>query len=119
LPRPAPGNWRLSVDDANDSFELTANLGHQITRAIFFPLAESQIDNTTPQKLLPRDTGFRLKLRKSDRLLRPIERLKGVLVLPADRAYLIDVPLGKPGAARNGHGTGIQPAQYLEEEPQR
>ena len=119
LPQPAPGNWRLSVNDANDSFILAANLGHKITRAIFFPLAESQIDNTTPQKLLPRDTGFRLKLRKSDRLLRPIERLKGVLVLPADRAYLIDVPLGKPGAARNGHGTEIQPAQYLEEEPQR
>ena len=118
LPRPAPGNWRLSVDDANDSFVLTANLGHQITRAIFFPLAESQIYNTTPQKLLPRAAGFRLKLRKSDRLLRPIERLKGVLVLTADRAYLIDVPLSKPGAARNGHGTGTHPAQSFEEEPQ-
>lgn len=119
LPRPAPGNWRLRVDDANDSFELTANLGHQIRRAIFFPLAESQIDNTTPQKLLPQATGFRLKLRKSDRLLRPIERLKGVLVLTTDRAYLIDVPLNKPGAVRNGHGAGIHPAQSLEEESQR
>jgi hypothetical protein len=107
------------VDDANDSFVLTANLGHQITQAIFFPLAESQIDNTAPQKLLPRATGFNLKLQKSDRLLKPIERLKGVLVLSADRAYLIDVPFSKRGAARNGHGIGIHPAKSLEEEPQK
>jgi DsbC/DsbD-like thiol-disulfide interchange protein len=49
LPRPVPGNWRFSVADAHDSFVLTANLGHQITQAIFFPLAESQID---PVRLL-------------------------------------------------------------------
>jgi thiol:disulfide interchange protein DsbD len=100
LPRPVPGNWRFSMADAHDSFVLTANLGHQITQAIFFPLAESQIDNAAPQKLLPLAAGFRLTLRKSDQLLKPINRLRGVLVLSADRAYLIDVPLSKPGAVR-------------------
>jgi len=45
LPRPAPANWRFRVADANDSFVLSANLGHRITQAIFFPLAESQIEN--------------------------------------------------------------------------
>jgi thiol:disulfide interchange protein DsbD len=119
LPRPAPGNWRFSVDDVNDSFVLTADLGHQITQAIFFPLAESQIDNAAPQKLLPMASGFRVTLRKSDQLLKPIERLKGVLVLSADPAYLIDVPLSKPGAARNRYGIGIHPAQSLEEGPLR
>jgi DsbC/DsbD-like thiol-disulfide interchange protein len=88
LPRPVPGNWRFSVADANDSFVLGAHLGQQISWAIFFPLAESQIDNS-PQKLLPVAAGFQLTLRKSDQLLKPIDRLKGVLVL-SRRAVLFD-----------------------------
>ncbi len=119
LPRLAPANWRFRVDDAKDSFVLTANLGHQITRAIFFPLAESQIDNAAPQKLLPVAAGFRLTLRKSDRLLKPIERLKGVIVLSTDRAYLIDAVVGKLGGARNSYGIGVHQAQSFQEEPQR
>ncbi len=119
LPRPAPSNWRFRVDDANDSFVLSANLGHRITQGIFFPLAESQIDNAAPQKLLPVETGFRLRLRKSDQLLKPIGRLKGVLVLSADQAYLIDVPLGEARPARNSHGTGIQREQSFKEGPQK
>jgi DsbC/DsbD-like thiol-disulfide interchange protein len=109
LPRRAPANWKFSLTDANDSFVLTANLGHeltgqQITQAVFFPLAESQIANAVPQKLLPVACGFRLTLRKSDQLLKPIERLKGVLVLSADQTYLIDVPVSKPGAAKSSYG---------------
>lgn len=120
LPRPAPGNWRFSVADAIDSFVLSVNLGHQITghqitQAVFFPLAESQIENAAPQKLLAVAAGFRLTLRKSDQLLKPLDRLKGVLVLSADRAYLIDVPLSKPGAARSSSGIGIRPVQSLKE----
>jgi DsbC/DsbD-like thiol-disulfide interchange protein len=115
LPQLAPRDWKFAVDDAKDSFVLSANLGHQVTQAIFFPIAESQIDNAAPQKLLPVATGFRLTLRKSDQLRKPIERLKGVLVLSADRAYFIDVPLSKPSAAKNTHGIGIYAAQSLEE----
>jgi DsbC/DsbD-like thiol-disulfide interchange protein len=115
LPRPVVGNWRFSLAEAKDSFVLTANLGHQITQAIFFPLAESQIDNAAPQKLLPEAVGFRLTLRKSDQLIKPIERLKGVLVLSANQAYLIDVPLNKPSAVRNEFCIGIHPEQSLKE----
>jgi thiol:disulfide interchange protein DsbD len=111
LPHPAPGNWRFSLADANDSFVLSANLGHRITQAVFFPLAESQIENAAPQKLLPVATGFRLTLRKSDRLLKPIARLKGVLVLSAEGSYLIDVPLSKPGAARSKAATVLESTQ--------
>jgi DsbC/DsbD-like thiol-disulfide interchange protein len=119
LPQPAPRNWKFSVDDAKDSFVLSANLGRQITQAIFFPMAESQIDDVAPQKLLSADTGFRLTLRKSDQLRKPIERLKGVLVLSGDRAYLIDVPLSKSGPAKNTHGIGIFAGQSLQEGQQR
>jgi thiol:disulfide interchange protein DsbD len=113
LPRPAPANWRFSVSDTNDSFVLAANLGHKmpITQAIFFPLAESQIANASTQKLLPVAGGFRLTLRKSDQLLKPIARLKGVLALSADQAYLIDVPLSKPGTVRSSCGIGTHSTQ--------
>ncbi len=106
LPRPAPGNWKFSVTDANDSFVLTAKVGRQITQAVFFPLAESQIENAAPQKLLTEKADFRLTLRKSDRLLKPIKRLKGVLVLSSDQAFLIDLPISKTGAVKNNSGDG-------------
>ncbi len=106
LPRPAPGNWKFSVTDANDSFVLTANVGHQVTQAVFFPLAESQIENAAPQKLVTEKADFRLTLRKSDQLLKPIDRLKGVLVLSGDQAFLVDVPISKAGAVRSNSGNG-------------
>jgi DsbC/DsbD-like thiol-disulfide interchange protein len=115
LPRPLPRNWKFNVNEAKDSFDLTAILGRQITHAIFFPLAESQIQNAAPQKLVPMAAGFRLTLRKSDQLLKPIDRLRGVLVLAAGQAYLIDAPIGKAGSAKGNNGMGICPAQSLQE----
>jgi thiol:disulfide interchange protein DsbD len=100
LPRPAPANWIFGLADVNDSFVLTAKLGHQVRQATFFPLDDSQVENAAPQMLLPIASGFRLTLRKSDRLRAPIQRLKGVLVISAERSYLIDVPLSLPGTAR-------------------
>jgi DsbC/DsbD-like thiol-disulfide interchange protein len=99
LPRPAPANWKFGLSETNDSFILTANLGRRITDAIFFPLAEAQVSNAGPQTLVPTASGFSLTLRKSDQLLKPIARLKGVLVLSGERAYSIDVPVGEPAAA--------------------
>jgi DsbC/DsbD-like thiol-disulfide interchange protein len=119
LPRPAPQNWKFSVDDAKDSFVLAANLGAQITQATFFPVAEAQIDNSAPQVLLPRPSGFRLTLRKSDRLLQPIERLKGVVVLPGNRAYFIDAPVNKRDARNNKSNGGIQETQSSKEGPRK
>ena len=122
LPRPAPANWKLSVTDAKDSFVLSVDVGHQvahqvahrvgdpvtgcqIAQAVFFPLAESQIENSAEQKLLPQANGFRLTLRKSDQLLKPIARLRGVLVISGDndrddashknQGYWIDVLIGR------------------------
>ena len=119
LPRPAPQSWKFSADDAKDSFVLAANVAPQITQAIFFPLAEAQIDNAAPQSLQRLATGFRLTLRKSDRLLKPIERLQGVLVLSGNHAYLIDVPVSKRGARRNNSSTGIHELQSSKEGPQK
>jgi DsbC/DsbD-like thiol-disulfide interchange protein len=101
LPHPAPQNWKFSVDDTKDSFVLTASLDGQITQATFFPVAEARIDNSAQQILQPRPGGFRLTLRKSERLLKPVERLQGVVVLPGNRAYWIDAPVNKRDARNN------------------
>lgn len=98
-PRPAPASWKFEIAQTSDSIVLTASLGHKITEAIFFPLAESQVSNAAPQTLVPTATGFALTLRKSDQLLKPLTRLKGVLVLSSKQPYSIDVPVGKPVAA--------------------
>jgi DsbC/DsbD-like thiol-disulfide interchange protein len=108
LPRPAPVNWKFSAADADGSFVLTASIGRQIKQAVFYPLVESQIENAAPQKLLPTANGFRLTLRKSDQLLKSIDRLKGVLQFSTDQAYLVDVQVGKSGPATNGFGTGTR-----------
>jgi len=101
MPRTAPTNWKFTLDEEKGAFVLTANVGHEITQAAFFPLAESQISNAAAQKLAPTAAGFRLTLQKSDQLLKPIERLKGVLVLSGGQSYLIDVRVGKTGTAKS------------------
>jgi DsbC/DsbD-like thiol-disulfide interchange protein len=104
-PRPAPATWKFAIAQSSDSFVLTANLGHKITNAIFFPLAESQVSNAAPQTLVPTATGFTLTLRKSDQLLKPIARLKGILVLSSEQPYLIDIPIAKStNASAKGSG---------------
>ncbi len=123
LPRTAPSNWKFSVTDAHDSVVLTARLGrpvgdrqntdHQITQALFFPLIESQIANAAQQKLMPLPDGFQLTLRKSDQLVKPIARLKGVLVLSGEQCYLIDVPVGKQAALRGSFEPASQTVQSL------
>src|SRR5246500_5657377 len=104
-PRPVLASWKLSIAQTNDAFVLTANLGRKITDAIFFPLVESQISNAAPQTLVPTATGFTLTLRKSEQLLKPIARLKGVLVLSGEQPYSIDVPIGKSTEA-SAKGSG-------------
>ena len=98
-PRPVPASWKFAIAQTNDSLVLTGNLGRKITDAIFFPLAESQVSNAAPQTLVPTATGFTLTLRKSDQLLKPIARLKGILVLSGEQPYSIDVPIGRPAGA--------------------
>jgi len=119
VPRPAPSSWRISVTDAKDSFLLFGNLGRHVAQVEFFPVAESQIKDAAPQEFIVMAGGFRLTLRKSDQLLKPIERLKGVLVVAGDRGYLIDVPVSKAMAAQRDVGDGINPADSLKEVTQK
>ncbi len=100
LPRKPPRDWEFKVSDQKDSFVLTAKLGRQTPRPTFFPSEESQIDNSAPQEIVPVANGFQLTLRKSDQLLKPIMRLKGVLEFSASRAYVIDVAVSEDRVSR-------------------
>jgi DsbC/DsbD-like thiol-disulfide interchange protein len=97
-PQPFPLSWTITVADAKDSFVVTVKPPHSkkevpITQAEFFPLAESQIANAAAQKLEAAASGFRMTLAKSDQLTTPIPRLKGLLVVSGEQAYLMDVPI--------------------------
>jgi hypothetical protein len=93
LPQRAPRDWEFIVTDQKDSFVLTVRLGRKLTRATFFPVEESQVDNSAAQQVVPVADGFHLTLRKSDQLLKPIKRLKGVLEFSPNQAYLVDAPI--------------------------
>ena len=100
LPRSAPSEWKVTVLERTESFILVASLGRAVNHAAFFPLVESQIDNAAAQKLEQAANGFRLTLRKSDQLLKPVKRLRGVLELSANESYVIDAPVGNTRPAK-------------------
>jgi len=100
LPKLAPANWRATVKDLGDSFELRVYTGQTTSQAWFAPLELLVIENAAPQKTASTRAGVRLILKKSDQLLKPISRLRGVLVLPAG-AYLIDARVAVAPAQRS------------------
>ncbi len=93
LPKPAPANWKLSGHREKDSFVIDIQTGQPISQGYFFPLNESQIENSAPQIAASLPTGLRLTLRKSGELTKPVGILKGVLELPGGEAYLLNVPI--------------------------
>ena len=101
LPKPLPAGWAVQVaDSSKNEFLLTAAIGKQASGAFFFPLDESQVSNAASQPVEATPKGFRLRLKKSDELLKPIARLRGVLTLDGT-GYLVDAPVtGAGGSGR-------------------
>jgi DsbC/DsbD-like thiol-disulfide interchange protein len=93
LPKPLPAGWKISGHAEKDSFVIDIQAGRQISQATFFPLHESQVENSAPQVVASRPAGVRLTLRKSGELTKPLANLKGVLELPGGEAYLVDIPI--------------------------
>jgi DsbC/DsbD-like thiol-disulfide interchange protein len=92
LPRRAPAAWKFHAVNEKDSFRLVGQIGHPVKEAFFFPLQASQIENAAPQAVQPTRSGFEMKLKKSDQLLKPVGRLVGVLKL-AGQAYRVRIPV--------------------------
>jgi DsbC/DsbD-like thiol-disulfide interchange protein len=97
LPHAPPAAWKLTAREDKDSFVLSAEVGKRIEQAYFYPIEESQIKNAARQAIVPAATGFALRLQKSDQLTKPVARLRGVLLLAGDRAYLVDAVVSSSG----------------------
>lgn len=93
VPKPQPAKWKVYATNEKDDFVLTVDTGKQENAATFFPLDEEQIKNEETQAATPFRRGVRLRLQKSDGLLRPLTRLRGVLELGPGRAYEISAPV--------------------------
>lgn len=95
LPRPVPNGWRISASSTGDEFRLRLRIGDLSAAPQFFPLEPEQIENAAPQNVASIPGGVMLHLKKSNHLLKPISRIKGVMVV-SGTAYLLDVPVSEP-----------------------
>jgi DsbC/DsbD-like thiol-disulfide interchange protein len=103
LPKPLPAEWRISAILAGDEFHLRLRAGKTIPSPEFFPLDPEQIDNAAPQTVNVVPGGVDLHVKKSNHLLKPISRLRGVMVA-AGAAYAVDVPVARssdPGSVQS------------------
>ena len=93
LPKPAPSNWKLSAESDKPHFILFVRGSSKIRSATFFPLDPDQIDNSGPQDFASNASGFRLTLKKSDQLVKPISTLRGLIVVGPNQAFEIAAPV--------------------------
>ncbi len=93
IPRSAPTTWQFSAKSDPGYFNLFVRTASKVNAVTFFPLEAGQIDNSAPQGFASTANGFRLKLKKSDLLVKPVATLKGLLVFGPDHAFEIAVPV--------------------------
>jgi DsbC/DsbD-like thiol-disulfide interchange protein len=93
VPKPQPNNWIISAADEKNSLVLSVETGQPESATTFFPLVPQQIKNGAAQIVTPVPGGVRLKLQKSDALLKPIERLRGVIEFSSGKAFQISAPI--------------------------
>jgi len=99
LPRPWPKDWKARAESRKDEFALTLITGRPLAHVQFFPLDAGQIENAAKQRITQTRTGAKLILKKSDLLVKPIQELRGVLVIGVN-AYQLRVPVISPGALK-------------------
>ena len=95
LPKPLPATWKTTVESGKDTLTLAIRAEKPIADAEFFPLDPGQIENAASQKIVRTAAGLRITFRKSDLLVKPIDALRGVLVLPSGEAYRVVAPVTK------------------------
>lgn len=100
FPKPAPAAWKVSAQSDSDDFTLSVRTDSHVEGATFFPLVPGQIENSAPQDFASTGNGFRLTLRRSDQLTKPITVLRGLVVLGPRRAFEVAAPVS-PGVRHN------------------
>ncbi len=92
-PKAPPPTWKALVRSDATNFVLSIQTGSSLAAsATFFPLEAGQIENAAPQITTSTPAGVRITLKKSEQLVKPISRLRGLLVLSGE-AYQIDAPV--------------------------
>jgi thiol:disulfide interchange protein DsbD len=94
VPTPLPTAWRAKAESRGAKIVLTLTTGKSITSADFFPLEENQIESGAAQEVSIKPNGMQITLQKSDQLLPPISRLKGILVV-SGKTYEVDAPVAE------------------------
>jgi DsbC/DsbD-like thiol-disulfide interchange protein len=93
-PKPAPPTWRASARSEKEYFLLTVDIDRAAESAFFFPLVESQIDDSTKQEVRSVGKSIQLRLRKSNQLMKDPASLRGVLALASGTHFEINAPVG-------------------------
>lgn len=93
LPKPAPQSWKISAESAGDYFTLTISEATGLRDASFFPLDAGVIENAAEQRAESSAQTLRLRLKKSDQLVRDVSVLRGVIETGAGGAFAIAVPV--------------------------
>ena len=93
VPQPAPVVWQARARSTGNEFVLSLRIGKSAAQAEFFPLDADVIENSAAQDVRSTPAGIEIHLRKSDQLLKPMARLRGVVVLPGRGAYTVDAPV--------------------------
>jgi DsbC/DsbD-like thiol-disulfide interchange protein len=93
LPKPAPAAWRFSATSTKNDFVVWARTSAPLKNAAFFPYDPEEIENSAPQPFAATKDGFRLTLRKSEQLAKPVSTLRGLLVLGPQSAYEVAIPV--------------------------
>ncbi len=89
--RPAPPEWTTCAISKMDDFVVTIETGRREESALFLPLQDEVVDRGARQIVEPLPQGLRLWLHKSDALVKSPRWLRGIIVLSADRVYLLSV----------------------------
>jgi DsbC/DsbD-like thiol-disulfide interchange protein len=108
LPHPLPAQWQLTATEGTAELILNLTAKDAPPSSQFFPLNPEQIENGAPQKVTAKPDGIRLHLIKSKHLLKPATRLKGVLVVGSGRAYLVNIPISRPGRQDSSRSKAVQ-----------
>jgi len=96
VPQPMPNEWKADGALGAKEIRLSFQTGERVTKALFYPLRSSQVENAKPQKFDPSGAGFQLILKRSDQLLENIKTLEGVLVVgdkKGEKSYQVAIPL--------------------------
>jgi len=104
-PKPAPAFWRIRAQSQANTFVLSIATGKSEREGVFFPLDPGEIDNAAPQKVSATPAGIEIRLQKSDSLLKPIARLRGVVELADGRSYTLAAPVAESGTTGSSHAS--------------